>query len=488
MNNYLRKSAWLLVLLAFVSCKDDSDNRLQERPELQGLWGSGAAASASNSFGGMLDPKEYLGFSYDLTRSPSTTPDGICSREVIDLKQEPWSPFGLELTSIKPEVKVLKPFPASRFAKRHQVFSEMLADKDSVILHLAGDRLVKIPILPRSILEYSERANYARSIVQHIQKVVYYDNFTTEVLSSYLKPSFVEALKKSDAEELVSSFGTHLIGRYNVGGLLDFELLSDPYIFTEEETREMEKWIWEGGRKRYDFSILERIKERVLTYNYRQVGSKYFLRTAEHIWFATFGEMFEKGEQLSIAEWEKKLLDEVNAFVSLDEKQEGLIAIPDLIGDIPLKVKYTAGILHRSLRNMTLGKSSELTYYLAEPESFDLIDLDGKPLTLVLNSYRDTQSFLYLGDSKMGRMLKSSMLDGLNFSADQALKWALELQENGLWVIKSVASRGKLYLCRDMKVRTKEEDRNALRFWSLNPLVPKDDGELIYDVDRRLIQ
>ncbi len=480
MNNYLRLSAWLLLVLATSACREGTKEPA-EKNEVKGLWDYNAVASADMAEGSLVHLDEYLGDGCNLTKEPSTNPYGMVAK-VINLYQEAWSPFGLEPTTLKPKVQRLKLDAKTRFVREHQVLSEIITDTDSLVLHLAGGKKVEIPLLASRLLEHRERDNYARSIVQHIKEVIYYDNFTPEVLSSYLRPSFVRSLKLDDADELVSTFGTHLVGRYNLGGVLDFELHSDPYIFTEEETREIERWLWDSSHKRYNSSIMGRIRPYVLSYHYKGRGSKYFLKVRDHIWWGTLDEMIKNNDEINVAEWEEGISDNLN-FVSLDEEQKGLIAIPDLITDIPLKVKYTAGILHSSLRNITLGESSKVTYLLSDPKTFELIQVEGKPISLDLPSYKDAESVLYLD----GDYFKASMIKGLKDSDTTIPVWSLNLQPNGLWLIRSIADYNGLFLCRDMKLRSKEEDKDGLRFWGLNPIIPQKNGKTIFDLERRLI-
>ncbi len=483
MNNHLRKITCLLLVLAIFSCHQDANKPIED-PDLKGSWRAVVSSSSRNTSN--LSPLDgYLGRGYDLTKAPSTNPYGIANK-IIDLNQEAWSPFGLPPSTLKPKVQRLKLMPTTRFAQKHKVLSEIIAEKDSLVLHLSREKKVEIPLLASSILERAKYDNYARSILQHIKEVIYYDNFTPDVLSSYLRPYFIKSLKRKDAEELVADYGTHLVGRYNLGAVLDFELHSDPYIFNEEATREIERWLWKSPQQRYNSSIMERIRPFVISYHYRQIGSKPYLKVDKHITFGTLDEMIENDEQISVAKWEEGLVGALN-FVSLDEEQKGLIAIPDLIADIPLKVKYTAGILHRSLRNITLGESSNVTYLLSDPKTFEPIQIEGKPLTLNLSSYKDEQTQLYLGDRHMGEFLKYSMIKGQENSRTSILKWDFRLLPSGLWLIRSIADHNALFLCRDMKLRSKEEDKEGLRFWGLNPLLPNKEGKVICNIERRLI-
>ncbi len=484
MNNYLRISAWLLLILATSSCREGTKEPT-EKPEVKGLWDSHIVASSERAEGGLDHLEEYLGYGCDLTKEPSTNPKGMVYK-VIELNQEAWSPFGLAPTTLKPRLQRLKLEAKTRFARKHQVLSEIIADKDSLVLHLAGEKKVEIPLLASSLLERRERDNYARSILQHIKEVIYYDNFTPEVLTSYLRPSFVRSLKVDDAEDLVSFYGTHLVGRYNLGAVLDFELHSDPYIFTEEETREIERWLWDSSYKSYNSSIMERLRPYVLSYHYRQIGSKDFLKVDNHIMWGTLDEMLKNNDEINVAQWENGLFDGLN-FVSLDEEQKGLIPIPDLITDIPLKVKYTAGILHRSMRSITLGKSSQITYLLSDPKTFEPIQVEGKSITLVLDSYKDEQTYLYLDSFRSDEFLKASMVKGLKDSDTSILRWDFRLQPNGLWLIRCLADYNDLFFCRDMKLRSKEEDKDGLRFWGLNPIIPDKNGKVLFDVEKRLI-
>ncbi len=525
MKTYLKYGLSGLLLLTVFAC--NRDNLAEPKPllpkeqgipriprsELKGLWNGngGSGYNVGQNHGSKLEEDRYLGESYDLMTYRNNNSYTFL-RGVLDLEEEAWSPFGGEVAKLKPNVKIII-YPKRVRKQSCQTLSEMLLDRDSIVIH-SGKRQFAYRFHYEELDQLVGKKNYVRRTLHEVEKEVFYENFTPQIAQSYLRDSFVQNLKITDADKLVELFGTHLVGRYYLGSTLDLQLHSDPYIFTEEETAKIESWLWESeGKASCQADIVERMYPEFFCLHYRQMGSDYLDNNFSYLFLANLYGMVQDQKQIREEEWRKEFVPNNNRFVSLDEKHRGLIAIPDLIDHIPLKIKYTAGILHRVARNNNKKETPVIHYVLSDPKTHQPIRFNNQPLIVNLKMYKDTNTYVHLGDSKHRNYLDERSVKGLQ-RKDTSLppRWEASIvklteqgvrdwerymdgtdkrlgqpTDEGLWLLKSV-DNGDYYLCRDLKLRTEKEDKGNLRYWLLNPIMPDEVGRSSFDMSRLFIQ
>ncbi len=523
MKTYLKYGLAGLLLMTSFACQRDilpepkpitpqEENKIpKHRKELKGLWDGGIRNSCqfSQDGSGKLKEDRYLGLSYDLMKHKNNNSDAFLMG-VVDFKSEAWSPFGGEVSTLKPKVYIATLREKIK-SQRCQTLSEMLLDYDFIKIH-SGKNSFVYRFHHEELDDLVNQKNCVVRSLQEVEKEVYYLNFKPEVVRSYLRWDFVKELIVRDAEELVQAYGTHLVGGYQLGSTLNFTLYSDPYIFTEEETKTMESWLWKSeGKPKYNPIITERMYPEFLSVNYRQMGSDYRDNSLSHILSGNLFAMIKAKEQFNEEEWSKGFVPNSNRFVALDEEHRNLIAIPDLIEDIPLKIKYTAGILHRVARNNDKKRMPVIRYVLSDPTTHKPIILNKQALSINLKSYKDAKVPIYLGNSNNKIYLDEKYVKGFKRrDVSEPLSWKAKLSiytdegfwnavdkgkanyiskpsEKGLWTFML---RGKVdyYLCRDLKLRTEQEDKEKLRFWLLNPIMPDEYGNSFFDLSRLFIQ
>ncbi len=509
MKTYLKYGLSGLLLLSLFACKKEEPlpspkPSQQEEPKpspkpkkkLKGLWGGRGTRNSwliDQDRQNKENADRYLGKGYNLLifdhQNDPSTKIFLFRHSIVNFEQEPWSPFGDEVTQLKPEVKMVVSLK-SPVKCRIQTLSDMLGKKDSIVFHL-GDRQFPYEFHHEEFDKAKGQTNRVRRSLHKVEKAMFLSNFTPEVIRCYLDPEFIDDLKWFDANEVVHHFGTHIVGRYTLGATLNFTLDTDLYIFTEEETKIMESWLWESNKSpKYNTDIIERMYPEFLSISYRQKGSAYNDRSFSYIPMGELGTMVKKRRQFSEEKWEKAIIHDMNHFISLDEKHNGLIAIPDLISDIPLKIKYVAGILHWVAQNNTPEQTPPIHYVLSDPKTYKPIKLNKEVVSLSLNNYADVKTPLYLGESKNKNELKKELLELEGEQKDNLpdrLIWEAWITGDGLWTFRA-RDYNNAYLCRDFKLRTKEEDKDNFRFWLLNPIMPNKIGNSTFDLKKLFIQ
>lgn len=303
------------------------------------------------------------------------------------------------------------------------------------------------------------------SFVNYPTKSVLYDLLEPTRLEFYLHRSFVRDLRRLPAVELVARYGTHLVTYYTTGAYMKLVLSAKASLFTAEEVARIEEKLC-LDKARLSRELKDKIKRNTsgIAIVYKQGGSNY-MPNRELLGLGGFYQDTST-PALSEEQWLTKLRPNDNNFISLAEDGQGLVPIANLISDIPLKIKYVSGILHRTQR----AASSAISYVLCEPKSLKPFTFKGMVLRVGLSSYADAVEQLMLGTDQM-----TLFTEGLITGTDQQNgKWNVELGEDGLWTVSSRLT--KKYLCTDGALRTIAEDAGGLRYWLLNPIIPTPDG------------
>lgn len=414
---------------------------------------------------GYLRPERFLGRGFDVTHYTYKDYDGFRRGEVLDVASGAWSPFGrvVEYEDLSPNVEPC--INLGRQTKYHQsiarpIGSEVMSFSDGSTYYTKGFNYTH-----RDITMQEATSRTCASFISCPTKSVMYDLVDPTRLEFYLHKDFVRDLGRLQASKLIELYGTHLVTSYTTGAFMSLVLSAKASLFTELEMAKMESNLW------VDKAMLSReLKDKVernisnISIVYRQGGSDYMPDKD----FLGLGGFYQDTSMPTLSEeqWYAQIRPNDNSFVALPEDGQGLVPIADLISDVPLKVKYVAGILERIKGN----PSSAINYVLCNPQSLRPFTLDGKILRVSLGSYADAVERIALG------LDHTAMLsEGVLLSTEQKNhSWDFEIGENALWTISSRLS--KKYLCTDGVLRTIHEDTKGLRYWLLNPIVPTAGG------------
>lgn len=407
----------------------------------------------------------YLGRGFDLLNYERTDPEGLTIYSALDLKRiqnnTPWNPFnqaGME-NALAPEATELE---GSDRPKQETIKeSGKQAYTDSVSFSLGiGYKGSKIEYTHKTATDDVENSYVYRSRLAFKFKKVNWDIDNVSDYGFFLNRRFVLDLKRLKASALVEKYGTHIVTSYSVGALQELRVTANTSTFSKEETEKIHGSILDGILSITNNAFHKVITNRNrLSITYTQAGSAYipprpFL--APNLFFKE-----EKDTPpLDVKSFVEQIKKESNDFVELEGS---LVSIPDLIANIPLKVKYACGILAKS----GINGAKPTVYVLSDPSTYEVIRKDGEHLTIRLDSYYDSHVRIYVGDSAF---------DKINDPEDKSGRtiWDAQLNEEGLWILKSL--HRSRYLCRDLKIRSLEEDKDGLRFWGLNPILQTKSG------------
>ena len=307
-------------------------------------------------------------------------------------------------------------------------------------------------------MAYGNRRYSSGSSHQHIYRYMmgykylyeYYQTDTPTDYEFFLHKRFVRDLKKLSAADLVQKYGTHLVTSYSTGAALDLAVAANESLFTSSEVTSIFNALWVGGA-----ALSPQLRSKV-THNHLQWGVTYMQTGSVY----TPDPLYPITSVDAIRRYDEGLFKEQinpNAHTTFLELEKGNPSIPSLISDIPLKVKYCAGILDL-VRPREVGSTM---YVFSDPATYELTPYQSTYLNVMLPRYESQQAFVYIdaGSYKIFEEEGRSMT-----------RWYARMQETGLWTFQSLKS--SKYLCRDFVLRTEQEDTGNLRFWGLNPIVP----------------
>lgn len=408
-----------------------------------------------------LSVERYIGKGFNLMKYPRYDDRGFTKYPVLALAEPAWSPFGRAIEVEDIQVS-LRQEPSPKIERL--LFQDLSAvtQVDTMLLDLGADyQLHALSYINPDITRQADKSHTYSSFVFRKDKSVLLPIKENRNLEFYLDKGFVADLSKLPAEDLVYKYGTHVVKHYYVGPYMRLLLSAKASIFTKNELNKAQEKLWRGKLK-FEEQLERKFSERYedVAIQYRQAGSTY--SPQEQLFsFARLSK--SQTDSLDDKAWEDRLVDD-HAFLMAPAK--GLVPIPDLIADIPLKVKYISGVLMETRPS----KQSVINYILCNPSSYEPFKLKGKYVRLALKSYGDAVGRLRLG-LDASKVLQETDFTGVGVKEHE---WTYELQTNGLWTIKSRVS-GR-YLCTDAQMREENEDTKDLRFWLLNPIVPTPNG------------
>lgn len=459
----IRTLALLLMSgVAFASCSKEqplqknSEQEVHSKPQF-GTLHEFRSASATN-----VPNDRYLGHSFNLLAYRPNDMEGMVSDEVLDIAKwksnTPWKPFAREISEDLDIPRFREEYDNVEFLDQinEDVSSSYL--QDSLHLSLTG-------AYKKISFSYNRAQVRGKEHKQHVfSTYIYRSDIKVKALLDedsdlefYLSKRFVRDLKKLSPKELVTKYGTHIITAYSLGPFLELTILADRSAFSSKVTETIsgsfldQKILSQEAKRQYQQGNTR------IALTYRQGGSSYY--PEENL--LTIGSLFTTSSlgRVNISEFKKQARRGDNIFQSLGKTSE-LIPIPDLISDIPLKMKYIWG-----LQALSEESNKGQWFVLCNPKTAEPIFHKGNFLsfTLLRNS-TDQQTTLYLNDNRQKVAHESYFETGSSTNP----VWFFEMnQTSGLWTVRS--GRGA-YLCRDFKVRTLEEDTEELRFWLINPV------------------
>lgn len=407
-----------------------------------------------------LDPSCYLGYGFNVLKHAPTDVRGISQKPLLAIDKPAWTPWGGE-TGVLPTKLIVQNNESPKTQNYYHLnVTEGFQPRSIDFQGVKGLSFAPWAYYPQDLVRSSTQSHTYQSLVYQARATVAYDVEDYRGLASYLTRDFVRDLGKMSATELVEKYGTHLVMRYVLGPYMKLSVSAKASVFSPNEVKKIEMKAWEGSSP-LSPELQQKVREnkRSLSMRYEQAGSDYNPQDlAQNL--TDLG----RTHQLDDKAWERGLRSDDAPFLMLSEGEA--IPIPDLIADVPLKMKYISGILYQSLPKGV----SAINYVLYNPKDYQRVVYNGHPIRLVLPNYRDAQVVLHIG-LDTGKILTEGALLAIQ---EQRHKWDIELSETGLWTIKSRLS-GK-YLCTDTKLRTLAEDSEGLRYWLLNPILPPPEG------------
>lgn len=439
-----------------------------ENPPLKGLgeWNVRSLVRLGSTYRDD-SPERFLGRSFDLNRYDATDDEGFSPYAVLDFKQRPWSPFGRTLEEVKEPEMVVIP----RQKELPQFYDNIILKEPELrdtFTFKGADKYISYTQRKKTYNE--ENAYYCASYARVPLASVTLKYDSEESLEFFLRKRFVNDLKSKPVDYLIGKYGTHIVVGYDLGAYLRFVMAASSKAYSKEETKELEAAFWKANLSGATQQKLKKYKD-YASVMYTQGGSDYIpdiqlinletLLSPTAIAHAPF----------SFQEWYQKINPQEKAYMP-SLRKGGMIPISDLISDIPLKIKYAAGIL--------LGKAPRIYFVFCDPQTYQPVLFRGGFMTTLLTHY-DSQA------NTVNRKFEYNAISEklLGVGTSDYHDWVLNLEPNGLWTCKSPF--GDKYFCRDLKVRKLSEDTTGLRYWLLNPIVP-DDRRSGYSLNRLFIQ
>lgn len=455
---------WVVTaLLLLISCSKREDDLHPKATEpTDDVTFTDGNITELRASGAGLKKTRFLGKGFNLLEYRIGEEQGITSASILDMgkieQETPWSPWGKEIPSglLSPELHTEKIY--------QDVHQESLQDvthfysQDSIGISLDGSyKNVTLNFKYSNVKKEEEKVYHARSYAYKLDETVRLEADSYDDYQFYLRPRFVRHLETMSGDELIKTYGTHLITNYTLGAFSDLIVSAKNDIFTKEEVVTLTGSAFKDKVK-LSSALSNKVSRNITSIRtiYRQGGSDYVINGVTPI--SLFSGSSPK--QIDITEWSKGIREDDGTFLSLPLNKAGLISIPSLIKKLPLKVKYTCAILHKAHPN------TGIVYVLSKPGNYEAVKYNGEYMFTTLNKYESGGCFLYYGNNSVKRISEKLLTGRGSTSAN----WRCQLEPNGQWVF--YFSSIKKYLCTDLVLRSANEDNNGLRYWALNPILP----------------
>lgn len=458
------------------SCKKDREDELPNPDFFSPLQSKSDLRSGQGA-----NPYRFLGKGFDLTSYASYDVLGITPQSILDHKRmeenNPWNPFGNDpeyRNRLAPEPVVIS-FTSTEGWNMGwlEYLSDMSKDNEMSVDIGAGYKAFALSYKHDKKLNKKENLHSYRSYRYKVEAKVEYKTDGIRDYTSYLSRRFVASLKNMEAAELVSRYGTHIITSYKLGPYYDMIVSTRKVFFTKDETQALASNLVVSDNTKLDLGLS--LKEKLEKYSQhtsiilRQGGSLYTPHTSLLRFNGSYSAAsvvpFDEGE------WHKMVKLGDNNFMELSKEVDKLVAIPSLITDIPLKVKYMSGIIDKMRENENAGKvPSSTNYILCSPTTYEPLKLNDDLVYIALPRFRSDRWC----ELKLKTPFGKSIVEALE-TKGIGNNWDVSLNRDGLWTITQQTGTGKkIYLCNDYKVR-EEKDINAEQIlWLFNPIITKE--------------
>lgn len=460
----LKKSLILALLVAsFVGCKEQEDpipkrgdGEIEEYSDFSGINVTLRGVTSDTPA-----PERYVGRGFNLASYRRGNDEGIC-RPVLDMRRalegRGWNPWRLMEESIEPmeiDVDVRRSF-IPKAGGIEDISTSYF--KDSMDLKLGVKKAFTLNIGYNNVEERREKTHSFESFSYLISHELSLYAADEKDCAKVFNKRFINDLKTRSAKELVKIYGTHVITGYYLGAYSRLVVSTLSSQYSSEETQSLAASIADispgvGTSQKASQS------RNAIRVDYSQGGSNYI----PPMNLIEFTEAYAPAKINSIDSkaWRDGIDLSGNAFLSLPFNGSGIVPIPDLIEPINLKVKYISGIWYE------LHPKRNLVFVFCDPETYEPIKYNGQYISTNSNVYGNSERFvrIYYGNN-IPQVFSEKMLSGSG--ADYA-EWDQELDYERGWTFRSFKT--EKYLCRDLKMRSSEEDTQGLRFWLLNPIL-----------------
>lgn len=444
-----------VLYLSLSSCKNEEP---KERPNFNWDTNSKSEFRASQSH---LSSSRYLGRGFNVISNELFDVDGFTKYNVIDLNKNFKNSNDKPLV---PEV-IIEDIKHSEPTREYHLSLDKTTKTNTISFSpSASYKKVSITFTKKNSEINEQVSNAYYSSVSQPLKEISFDTEYPEDFSDFLSEKFERDLNRLRPKALIKRYGTHIVISYVTGAYMRLWVTTNSSVFSKEDTKKIELKLWNNNVK-IPYEIQNKIKQNLtdIAIIYKQGGSSYTPNKS----LLSVNNLFSKNvsiEELSERDFISGIRYDDNTFLRIKSNGLGLISIPDLITDVPLKVKYASGILHEVYSN-------GINYVLCDPKGMLPILKNKEHLYINLPDYSDYQAYIINGLGST-ELLEDSL-------------WNAHLHPDGLWTFSNL-DNGK-YLCRDLKYRDREEDKLNLRFWLLNPIMPSDSGNL-FNIHNLFIQ
>lgn len=443
------------------ACSKEDVPSSPQQPKHDTLFEGGEFAEFRGSGVGQKNSR-FLGRGFNLLEYHSGEEAEISSTSILDLKKissnTPWSPWGREipLDILAPELFEEDVYMDVQIGSATDVTRTY--SKDSVSISGAGGfAKVLLAFNYARVRSEEEKVYYIRQYCYKTDQRVMWEVMDNAHYQFFLSPIFVNLLRTMSGEDLIKRYGTHLITSYNLGAFADLIITARQNTFTRDELLSLSASVVERKPK-ISTTLSKKIENNrsSIRVKYMQGGSDY--KVSDIAQQSPLSSGYPKF--INLLEWQKGIRKGDGTFQSLRENKDGLIPIPDLISDMPLKVKYMSAILHKA------NPGVNIVYALSDPTNYSPVKYKGEHVYLSMKTYNSGETFIYYGNNTVND-LSERLLTGKGSSS---ASWSTKLEKSGQWLFYSRTAQR--YLCRDLKLRTESEDTQGLRYWVLNPVVP----------------
>ena len=421
----------------------------------------------------------YLGKSFDLVRFRPNNEMGFVDNTILDLSRinndDPWDPMNVDpnYTNIMSPEAGITYYPATIPVQLQEL--EQVSDKynqEDISFNAAGSiKAVTLSFSRDKKTNATNKFHIIQSSMYKPEKKVYFTGISGREYYYFLSNRFVKSLSRRSAEQLVDMWGTHIVGAYYTGAYYDLAIMASAEIYSESQTKEIAAKYIKGDSATLSASTLQVLKNNAfhVTVQYQQGGSTYIPAQG----FLQPSSLYTQSgvRMLDPKAWAEGIVRNDNALMRLSLSSNDLIPIPDLIPNIPYKIKYTAGILNCIKKVNHPNERVMTSYVLCDPKECKPIKLNGKFLIAYLRDFRSIDEV----DINVGtNSIYDSNLGFYLPAYKRGTDWDLTLNNDAYWTIKH--PKDGTYLCRDLKQRTEAEDPDGMRFWLLNPILTGDGG------------